>query len=105
LGEGPGDGYGHEEVISGNMRTFTCNYLSDYTEVVNGNTITRTETNGDTVVVDKQGNDIFITLTGSYPSTYGIGVSEKDHVKNVIDGITSGRMKDGLFYELITYFR
>ncbi|GHV15501.1 hypothetical protein FACS189491_12420 [Spirochaetia bacterium] len=94
----------YEEVIRGNTRTLTYSYGSGYTEVVNGNTITITSFDGkNKEVVDKQGNDIFITITGY--AFDAIGVSEKDRVKSVIDGITSGRIKDGLFYELIDYGR
>jgi hypothetical protein len=96
----------YEEVIHGNTRTLTYSYGSGYREVVDGNTVTITSLDGKRKeVIDKQGNDIFLTLTGG---TYGfddIGMSEKDRVKNTIDGITSGRLKDGKFYELIDYGR
>jgi hypothetical protein len=94
----------YEEVISGNTRILTYSYGSGYREVVDGNTITITSLDGkNKEVVDKQGNDIFITITGY--AFDAIGVSEKDRVKNVIDGIASGRIKDGLFYELLDYGR
>jgi hypothetical protein len=82
----------------------TYSYGSGYREVVDGNTITITSLDGkNKEVVDKQGNDIFITITGY--AFDNIGVSERDRVKGVIDGITSGRIKDGLFYELLDYGR
>jgi hypothetical protein len=94
----------YEEVIRGNTRTLTYSYGAGYREVVDGNTITVTSLDGKgKEVVDRQGNDIFITITGY--AFHNIGMSEKDRVKNVIDGITAGRIKDGLFYELITYGR
>jgi hypothetical protein len=94
----------YEEVIRGNTRTLTHSYGGGYREVVDGNTITVTSLDGkNKEVVDRQGNDIFITITGY--AFDNIGMSEKDRVKNVIDGITSGRIKDGLFYELIDYGR
>jgi hypothetical protein len=96
----------YEEVIRGNTRTLTYSYGGGYREVVGVKTITITSLDGKRKeVIDKQGYDIFLTLTGG---TYGfdnIGVSEKDRVKNTIDGITSGRLKDGKFYELIDYGR
>jgi hypothetical protein len=101
-----GSQYGFEEVINGNTRTVTYSNNNGYREVVDGNTITRTSLDGKTkLVVDKQGSDIFITLTGYFGILDGIGVSEKERIKNVIDGITAGRMKAGLFYELILYGR
>jgi hypothetical protein len=95
----------YEEVIQGNTRTLTYSYGGGYKEVVDGNTITITSLDGKRKeVIDKQGNDIFLTLAGAY-SFDDIGVSEKDRVKSTIDGITSGRLKDGKFYELIDYGR
>jgi hypothetical protein len=140
----------YEEVICGNTRTLTYSYGGGYREVVDGNTITITSLDGKREeVIDKQGNDVFLTLTGAYsfddieeavpklkfwnsdlrfkgksgpdfspirplfPRACGktigfwnrLEVSEKDRVKNTIDGITSGRLKDGKFYELIDYGR
>jgi hypothetical protein len=95
----------YEEVIRGNTRILTYSYGGGYREVVEGNTITITSLDRKRQeVIDKQGNDVFITLTGSYCFD-DIGMSEKDRVKNTIDGITSGRLKDGRFYELIDYGR
>jgi hypothetical protein len=95
----------YEEVIRGNTRTLTYSYGSGYREVIDGNTITVTSLDGKrTEVIDKQGNDIFLTLTGSYCFD-GIGTPEKDRVKDTINGIISGRLKDGKFYELIDYGR
>jgi hypothetical protein len=95
----------YEEVIHGNTRTLTYSYGSGYREVVDGNMITVRSLDGKrTEVIDKQGSDIFLTLTGSYCFD-SIGVSEKDRIKNTINGITSGRLKDGKFYELIDYGR
>jgi hypothetical protein len=95
----------YEEVIRGNTRTLTYSYGGGYREAVDGNTITITSLDGKRKeVIDRQGNDIFLTLTGSYCFD-DIGVSEKDRVKNTIDGIISGRLKDGKFYELIDYGR
>jgi hypothetical protein len=95
----------YEEVIRGNTRTLTYSYGGGYREVVEGNTITVTSLDGKREeVIDKQGSDIFITLTGAYVFD-NIGVSEKDRVKSTIDGIMSGRLKDGKFYELIDYGR
>jgi hypothetical protein len=94
----------YEEVIRGNTRTLTYSYGSGYREIVDGNTITITSLDGkNKEVVDKQGNDVFITITGY--AFDNIGMSEKDRIKSVIDGITSGRIKDGLFYELLDYGR
>jgi hypothetical protein len=95
----------YEEVIQGNTRTLTFSPNYGYKEVVDGNTITITSLDGKRKeLIDKQGNSIFLTLTGDYCFD-DIGVSEKDRVKNTIDGITSGRLKDGKFYELIDYGR
>jgi hypothetical protein len=95
----------YEEVIHGNTRTLTYSYGSGYREVTEGNTITITSLDGKRKeIIDRQGSDIFITLTGSYAFD-NIGVSEKDRVKSTIDGIISGRLKDGKFYELIDYGR
>ncbi|MDR1930717.1 MAG: hypothetical protein LBQ44_08825 [Treponema sp.] len=95
----------YEEVIRGNTRTLTYSYGGGYREVVDGNTITITSLDGKRKeVIDKQGNDIFLTLTGAYGFN-DIGISEKDRVKSTIDGITSGRLEDGKFYELIDYGR
>jgi hypothetical protein len=96
----------YEEVIRGNTRTLTYSYGGGYREVVDGNTITVTSLDGKRKeLIDKQGNDIFLTLTGSSYGFSDIGLSEKDRVKSTIDGITSGRLKDGKFYELIDYGR
>jgi hypothetical protein len=54
------------------------------------------------LVVDKQGNDIFITETGYAPYYGYIGISEKDRIQSILDTVTSGRIKDGLF-DKITY--
>jgi hypothetical protein len=96
----------YEEVIRGNTRTFTHGGGGyGYIEVVEENTITITSLDGKRKeVIDKQGNDIFLTLTGAYCFD-DIGVSEKDRVQSTINGITSGRLKDGKFYELIDYGR
>jgi hypothetical protein len=95
----------YEEVIRGTTRTLAHGGYG-YREVVDGNTITITSLDGKTVeLVEKQGNDIFITMTGRNYGFSDIGVSEKDRVKNTIDGIISGRLKDGKFYELIDYGR
>jgi hypothetical protein len=83
----------------------TYSYGGGYREVIDGSTITITSLDGTRKeVINQQGSDVFITLTGSYCFD-NIGVSEKDRVKNTIDGITSGQLKDGKFYELITYGR
>jgi hypothetical protein len=96
----------YEEVIRGNTRTWTYRSgIYGYREVVEGNTITITSLDGERKeVIDKQGNDVFLMLTGTY-SFDDIGVSEKDRVQSTINGITSGRLKDGRFYELIDYGR
>jgi hypothetical protein len=96
----------YEEVIRGNTRTFTYGGGGyGYREVFEGNTITITSLDGERKeVIDKQGNDVFLTLTGSYCFD-DIGVSEKNRVQSTIDGITSGRLKDGKFYELIDFGR
>jgi hypothetical protein len=95
---GLGGGSYYEE-IRGDTRTFTIDndYSAGYREVVNGNTITKTSLDGkNKLVVDKQGNDVFITETGYF--SYGvIGVSEKDRIQSILDAVTSGRIKDGLF--------
>jgi hypothetical protein len=112
-----------EEVIRGNTRTRTYTdgkdggykiekYLTSpysngggYKEVIDGNTITITSLDGKSkTVVDKQGNDIFITITGYCSYLYDIGVSEKDRYKSIIDAIISGRIKDGFFDHLITRY-
>jgi hypothetical protein len=96
----------YEEVIRGNTRTWTYGGGGyGYREVVDGNTITITSLDGKRKeVIDKQGNDVFLTLTGAYGFN-DIGVSEKDRIKSTIDGIISGRLQDGKFYELIDYGR
>jgi hypothetical protein len=99
---------GYEEVIRGNTRTFANSHDAryQYSEVVAGNTITLTSLDGRRrEVIDRQGNDIFLTLTGSSYGFEDIGVPVKDQVQSTINGIRSGRLKDGQFYELINYGR
>ncbi|GMO16704.1 MAG: hypothetical protein Pg6A_02790 [Termitinemataceae bacterium] len=92
----------YEETIRGDTRTFKYDY-GGYREVVSGNTITKTSLDGkNKLVVDKQGNDIFITETGYAPYYGYIGISEKDRIQSILDTVTSGRIKDGLF-DKITY--
>jgi hypothetical protein len=101
---GGGSQENYEEVIRGNTRTVTYGGGSGYREVTEGNTITRTSLDGKTkIVVDKQGNDIFISLTGIGYFTGDIGNSEKDKIKNTIDAIIQGRLKDVDFSLLVWY--
>jgi hypothetical protein len=103
---GGGDQENYEEVIEGNTRTVTYGGGSGYREVTEGNTITRTSLDGKTkIVIDKQGNDIFISLMGISYFTGDIGNPEKDKIKNTIDAITQGRLKDVNFQLLVWYGR
>jgi hypothetical protein len=95
-----------QRIVVGENTMTETDSLGDWSRaVINGNTITVTSLDGRREeVINKQGNDVFLTLTGSYSFT-DIGVSERDRVQNTIDGITSGRLTDGKFYELIDYGR
>jgi hypothetical protein len=97
-------GRSYVEVIRGNTRTVTYSSGVGYREAVDGNTITKTSLDGKSkMVVEKQGNDIFVTKTGYL---YGeIGVSERDRIRRAIDGIKSGTLKPEMLPALIEYGR